>query len=146
MISKAKNLYTQFDVRYPTSARVFRYLLSGGIALGTDLALLYLFTNIFGIWYLASAIAAFILAFAVSFLLQKFWTFGDHSREGLHIQLGVYFFVAIVNLALNTLVVYLFVEQGGLHYLVAQIAASALIAVESFFVYQHFIFKTTDTV
>jgi len=146
MIQRTRDLYTRLDERYPTHARVFRFLLSGGIALGTDLILLYLFTDVFGIWYLVSAIVAFILAFGVSFSLQKFWTFGDHSREGIHMQIGVYFFVALINLGLNTLLVYLFVEWAGLYYLFAQIVASALIAIESFFVYQRFIFKKDTAV
>lgn len=134
-------MYSRLDERYPTYTRVFRFLLSGGIALSTDLVLLYLFTDIFGIWYLASAVTAFILSFIVSFALQKFWTFGDSSRDGLNTQMSVYFFVAVINLALNTLLVFVFVEQAGIYYIFAQIVASALIAVESFFVYQHFIFK-----
>ena len=136
----------RIDELHPTYTRVFRFLLSGGIALGTDLAFLFLFTDVFGMWYLASAIMAFILAFIVSFSLQKFWTFGDHSQEGLHMQIGVYFLVAIINLALNTLLVYLFVEWTGLYYLFAQVVASALIAIESFFAYQHFVFKKNPAV
>lgn len=116
-------------------------MLSGGSSLGLDLVLLYLFTDIFGIWYLASAVAAFILAFLLSFTLHKFWTFGDHSREGMRMQMGLYFLVSASNLVLNTLLVYLFVERLGLHYIFAQIAASALIAIESFLVYQRFIFR-----
>ncbi len=143
MIEKTRNAYVLLDEQYPASVRIFRFLLSGGTALGTDLMFLYFFTDVLGIWYLASAIAAFILSFLVSFTLHKFWTFGDHSREGMHMQMGAYLLVAIVNLSLNTFLVYLFVEQSGLHYIIAQILASALIAVESFFVYQRFIFKTT---
>ena len=90
------------------------------------------------LWHLVS----FVFAFFVSFVLHKFWTFGDRSQEGMHMQMGAYLFVAVVNLSLNTLLVYLFVEQTGLHYIIAQILASALIAIESFFVYQRFIFKT----
>lgn len=141
MIKKARNLYTRLDAQYPKHTRFFRFFFSGGAALGADLVFLYLFTEIFGIWYLASAIVAFILAFTVSFTLQKFWTFGDHSREGLHTQIGIYFLVSVVNLALNTLLVFIFVEWAGLFYLFAQIVASALIAIESFFIYQRFIFK-----
>lgn len=142
MIQRTRDLYARLDERYPTHARVFRFLLSGGIALSTDLAFLYLFTDVFGLWYLASAIAAFILAFGVSFMLQKFWTFGDHSQEGLHMQIGIYFFVTVINLTLNTLLIYVFVEWVGLYYLFAQIVVSALIAIESFFVYQRFIFHS----
>jgi putative flippase GtrA len=143
MIIMVKDLYIRLDERYPTYVRIGRFLLSGGIAFGTDLVLLYFFTDVLGIWYLSSAVAAFVLAFGVSFTLQKYWTFGDHSREGMHMQMGVYFLVAVANLALNTLLVYVFVEWASLHYLLAQMLASALIAIESFFVYQRFIFKNT---
>ena len=146
MIIGVRNLYTQFDERYPVYSRIFRFLISGGISLGTDLVLLYIFTDIFGVWYLTSAIVAFILAFIVSFMLMKFWTFGDRSRDNISMQLGIYFFVAVVNLALNTFLVYIFVEQADLYYLLAQIVASALIAVESFFVYQKFIFRKAFSV
>ena len=146
MIKRVGDLYAWLDEQYPAHTRIFRFLLSGGTAFGTDIILLYLFTDIFGVWYLASAVAAFILAFGVSFTLQKFWTFKDNSRDGIHMQMGVYFFVAVINLALNTLLVYVFVERADLHYLFAQAVASALIAVESFFIYQHFIFKKMNIV
>ena len=146
MISIAKDAYALFNEKYPTCARIFRFLLSGGTALGTDLIFLYVFTDILKIWYLISAVAAFILAFLVSFTLQKFWTFGDRSLDGFHMQMGVYFFVAVINLTLNTFLVYALVEWTDLHYLFAQIIASALIAIESFFVYQHFIFKKAISV
>lgn len=141
MIDRVKDIYTRFDERYPAHTQIFRFLLSGGASFGTDLALLYVFTDVFDIWYLTSAVVAFILAFFVSFTLMKFWTFGDSSREGMHTQMGAYFLVAVINLVLNTLLVYVFVETAGLHYLLAQVVASLLIAVESFFVYQRFIFR-----
>jgi putative flippase GtrA len=141
MIDRVKNLYTRLDEGYPICMRIFRFLLSGGAALGTDLVFLYLFTDIFGIWYLVSSVLAFVLAFVVSFSLQKFWVFGDSSHDGIQKQASIYFVVAIINLFLNTFLVYEFVEQFKLFYLLAQIAASALIAIESFFVYQHFIFN-----
>jgi len=93
-----------------------------------------------------SAIMAFILAFGVSFTLMKFWTFSDSSQEDLHMQIVAYLFVAIINLILNTFLVYAFVEWISLYYIFAQIVASALIAIESFFVYQNFIFRKNITV
>ena len=141
MIKATQELYTKLSERYPAHAKIGRFLFSGGVSAGVDLILLFIFTDIFGWWYLVSAIFAFLIAFGVSFTLQKFWTFQDHSREGVHAQAGIYFFVAVINLALNTLFVYLFVEYIHLHYLLAQIVASLLIACESFFVYQRFIFR-----
>ena len=146
MIKKTKDIYARFNGRYPSYAKIFRFLISGGISFSTDIVLLYLFTDIFGIWYLTSAIAAFIFAFIVSFSLMKFWTFSDSSRDGIHTQIGIYFFVAVINLTLNTILVYAFVEWVNLYYIFAQIVASALIAIESFFVYKNFIFRKTNKV
>lgn len=143
MIQTLQNTYAVLDERYPMHTKIVRFLISGGVATGIDLVLLYVFTDIFGVWYLASSILAFVLAFFVSFGLQKFWTFRDHSREGIQAQAGIYFLIAAANLGLNTLLVYLLVDYANLHYLIAQIIVSAGIAVENFFVYQRFIFRTS---
>lgn len=143
MIVKIKNIYIQADERYPIYMKIFRFLLSGGIAAGVDLALLYMFTDLFGIWYLTSSILAFMLAFLVSFTLQKFWTFRDTERTGIQAQMGLYFFISVCNLICNTLLVYTGVDVLGLNYLIAQIIASLLIACTSFFIYQRFVFRAT---
>lgn len=143
MIQTIKNTYSSLDERYPTHTKIVRFLISGGVATGIDLVLLYVFTDIFGIWYLASSVVAFTFAFLASFSLQKFWTFRDHSREGIQTQAGIYFLIAAANLGLNTLLVYLLVDYVNLHYLIAQIIVSVFVAVENFFVYQRFIFRAS---
>jgi putative flippase GtrA len=124
----------------PRFLRVGRYLVAGGTAAATDLALLYVFTSVLGIWYLISAVLAFLIAFVVSFLLQKFWTFDDTSEKWKS-QAAVYFMITGTNLGLNTLLMYVFVDIFGIHYFVSQFIISGLIAFESYFVYQMFVFK-----
>ena len=119
------------------------YLFAGGTAAFTNLFVLFLLTHVFGIWYLLSSIIAFLLAFVVSFYLQKHMTFEDHSSDGLHKQMTLYLFVALINLAINTALMYFFVDIVGIWYMFAQVLAAGLVAVESFFVYRAFIFKTS---
>jgi len=123
------------------SKQIFKYIVAGGTAAVVDLSLLYLLTEFWGIWYLLSTILAFMGAFAVSFTLQKFWTFRDHAMDGIHKQLTMYFVVTAINLGLNTLFVYLLVEHGDLWYMLAQVIAGVTIAFESFLVYKFIIFK-----
>ena len=123
-----------------THRRAVKYIVSGGTAASVNFALLYFFTDTLGIWYLISAVLSFVVAFVVSFCFQKFWTFGDRSTEGMHSQAAVYLIVALVNLGINTALIYIFVEFVGIHYLVAQIMAGVIIACESFFVYRKFVF------
>ena len=55
--------------------------------------------------------------------------------------MSLYLAVALFNLALNTAIVYVCVEYIGLWYVLAQIVASVIVAVSSFFIYQHLIFN-----
>ncbi len=118
--------------------RPLRYLLSGGTAAVVNLALLALFVEIFGLWYLAAAVVAFTLALLVSFALQKFFTFADHTRttDVLARQFSIYTTIALINIALNTILMYLLVERLFLHYLISQVVASGTIALYSFFIYR----------
>ncbi len=139
--SVADRLVPRYAPELRKRARFFRYLAAGGTAAVTDLGLLYLFTDGFGLHYLFSAILAFIAAFFVSFFLQKFWTFQDDSVDKVHTQAAVYLTVALVGLLLNTTLIYLFVEWLHLWYMAAQFLASGLLACVTFFVSRDLIFK-----
>lgn len=121
--------------------KITKYIIAGGTAAVVDLSLLYILTEKFRIWYLMSAILAFIVAFIVSFLLQKFWTFRDSSTDRTHKQVIVYFIVSVFNFILNTSFVYLFTDFLHIHYIISQILASGVLAISSYFIYSLFIFK-----
>ncbi len=121
--------------------KVFRYLFSGGTAAFVDLFLLHIFVEYLHIWYLFSAIIAYLLAFFVSFILQKYWTFQETTRENIHKQMVWHFCLGLINLSINTVMLYVLVDFVGLHYMFAQILISGILATGSFFVYKFFIFK-----
>ncbi|MSU54982.1 MAG: GtrA family protein [Candidatus Taylorbacteria bacterium] len=123
--------------------RVGKYLISGGTAAATNILFLYYFTDVVGFWYIYSAVLSFSIAFSVSFIFQKFWTFEDGSTENIRGQAILYLVVAVTNLCLNTALIYVLVEFFRTHYLIAQIIAGIIVACESFFVYRRFIFKRT---
>ena len=124
------------------------YLFSGGSAALVSLSILYFLTDILGWWYLASTVVAFCVAFMVSFLLQKYWTFRDTSKDDGHRQKMLYLFVALANLVLNTGLMYFFVDIVHIwgEHMIAQILTSAILAIESFFVYRAFIFRKVESV
>lgn len=124
--------------------RPIKYLIAGGTAAFIDLSLLYFFTDILAIWYLFSACLAFVAAFFVSFFLQKFWTFRDNEKERIYKQLGLYLAVALANLALNAMLMYIFVDGFKVWYMLAQFVVNGLIACESYFVYKFLIFNRNN--
>lgn len=120
--------------------RIGRFLVAGGVGAFTSVSVLFLLTHYLHLWYVVSSVVAFIVATTVSFLLQKFWTF--KNREGANVQGQVTYFVvlAVLNLVLNTWLVYFFTEYAGFHYIISQASSSVVIAVWSFFGYKK-IFK-----
>ena len=141
MANYMQRLYDYADRVLGRHRTVVFFLFSGGTAAVVDLGLLYILVDFFDIWYLLSAAIAFIVAFFVSFTLQKFVTFVEHSRDRIPKQLVQYFSFAIFNLGMNTLLMYIVVEKIMIHYLLAQIIASGIIALYSYFVYKYFIFQ-----
>lgn len=121
--------------------KIIRYLISGGTATAVDLGFLYVFTSLFHINYLLSSVLAFLLAFGVSFFLQKFWTFADRATDRMKSQLVIYFIITSINLGINTLLMYFFVDFFHIQYILAQIITAGLVACESYFVFQIFVFR-----
>lgn len=121
--------------------RLVRYLISGGTAAASNLAFLFLLVHFGGVYYLYASILAFIMSIAVSFTMQKFWTFRDKPLHDVHAQFTRYVAVVLSNLLINTAIIYLLVEKAGIWYLLAQLSATAVIAVTGYFGYRHFVFR-----
>lgn len=117
-----------------------KYVISGGTAAFFNIALLYVLTEYGHIYYLLSAAIAFIFGFTISFVLQKFWTFQNMQRIGVHRQLLLYFVVSLCSLGFHTLLVYILVEFAHVWYVVAALFSGLCIAFINFFMYRHFIF------
>ncbi len=120
--------------------QLLRFLLTGGSAAFINIFLLYAFTEFAGIWYIASSLLAFVGAFAFNFVISKYWVFKSKDSAKIKRELPMQLGVNIINLGINTVLLYTFVEYFGLWYVVAQFISSILIAFESFVVYR-WIFK-----
>lgn len=126
--------------------QIIKYLIAGGTSTSADILIYSLLIYFANLWYVASSIISFTIAFWISFGLQKFWTFRDKNTEKLMKQTYLYFFVAIANLGISTLLIYVFVDYAHVHKFLSKIFANIIIAAESFFVYRHFIFaKKNET-
>ncbi len=100
--------------------------------------------------YLVGATVGFCLALAVTFTLQKYWTFRDYAREQLHKQFSLYTFIALINLGLNVSLLHLakvLLEALGLNffhvwYLMAQVSIIVILAALSFIANYFITFRT----
>lgn len=119
--------------RRSSAMKVTRFIISGGLAAVINFALLYIFTEYVSIWYLFSSALAFVFAFMASFAMQKYWTFRNAATERIGTQMSQHFSVAIFNLAINLVMMYVLVEYAGLWYMLAAVITNIVIALESFF-------------
>lgn len=113
--------------------RVARFFIAGMLTVLVNLAALYALTEYAHLWYIASSIVAFSISYGVNFSLQKFWTFKHRGVHAITYQLPLHFALALGNLTLNTLILFVLVEWMHVWYLFAQIIAAIIIAFESFF-------------
>jgi len=120
--------------------KVIRYVFSGSTGAATNLTGLFILVHFAHIHYLFASIISFLIALVVGFVMQKFWTFNDHTANRIHTQFVIFTIVATINLCINTLLMYLFVSFFGIWYLFAQVFTSLLIAMESYVVYKKFVF------
>jgi dolichol-phosphate mannosyltransferase len=124
--------------------RILKYLVTGLIGISINLGMLHLFVQGLGVYYLHASIMAVSISTIVGFILQKYWTFADQSSERLHRQFILYVIIAIANIGINTLVVYVLSGVLHFHYLIGQFAGAAVVALTSFFLYRYVLFTPPE--
>ena len=111
--------------------RVLRFGIVGGIGTLTNLLILFLLTDIVGLYYLGSFAFAFLVAASQNYWLNKRWTFGDRKET----KLGYlhYLLAASATLILDEALLFAFTEFIGIWYV-----ASATLAIVIAFVARYF--------
>ena len=139
MLSRAIALIVKYE-------QICKYLIAGGFVFVLNLTLLYVFTDIFHIYYITSTFLAFVIAFSTSFALQKLWTFKDRTHKHLHIQVPMYLTMQVANISINASLMYVFVEYLHIWYLLSQAIISFGLAMIIFVINKKLIFKNRDIV
>jgi len=128
---------------YPPSAslkRIIRYLISGGTGAATNLGIFALLIHYTTLWYVFASISSFCISVVVSFILQKYWTFQNRSQGKTHSQALIFISVSLINLGINTLIVFILVDGFHSPKFLAQFVAAGLVAFASYGVYKKFVF------
>jgi len=130
-------LYALCD-KYKT---IIKFAVAGCFAGGANLIFLFLFHGLFHWWLLVSTSLSFILSFAVSFTMQKFWAFRNPGHGEVARQLTVYFLNAFLGLIINGYLMHLLTNQLGVWYLLSQIIVGLSLGVWNFCIYRFVVFK-----
>ncbi len=114
----------------------------GIVGISNTLITLLVYTlllKVFGVWYIAASAIGFALGATNGFLLNRRWTFRAHVGDALTpVRWGI---VQTAGLGINLGLLYLFVHDAGVDKLLAQVAATAVVTVSTFFANRAWTFR-----
>ncbi len=105
---------------YFQNNKFVRFAVSGAIGTLVDLALLFIFTEWFAVWYLISSVFSFLFGSVTHFTVSRFWVFKNFEKTFWR-QYASFFLVHLGGLGVNTLALYILVEYAHIYYLIAKI-------------------------
>lgn len=114
-----------------------RYVVAGGLAFLVDLGLLALFHEVFGWQTWLAAGMAFIISFAFTYTIQRYFTFGSQAPHGPAL------FKYAVLVAFNTLATAAIVAAIDLTpagWVVGKVVATVATTIWNYFVYRYWVF------
>lgn len=119
------------------SSSAVRYLVVGGVAFGVDVGLLALLHDVAGIALAIATPTAFLISFAVTFVLQRTFTF--QSDAGIGASAIKYTTLVAFNTLATTGIVTL-APALGLPWIVGKVVAVGATTVWNYFCYRYWIF------
>ncbi len=127
-----KNLLGYWSYRRKVINEFFKFALVGFIGTIINLLVLYSFTEFLKIYYLISAVFAFIISATNNFILNKIWTFKENIKHKFLNKYFKFLFVSIAALLVNLFFLYIFTEFLEIYYLVSQVFAIGISLIINF--------------
>lgn len=113
--------------------QAFRYLVSGGTAFLIDAGLLTLLTELLGREHLLLWTAiAFAAGLLITYLFSILWVFDNRSLKSRTAEVTIFVAIGIIGLGLTELLMWIFADKAGLHYLLSKIITTVIVFVWNF--------------
>lgn len=104
----------------------FKFAIVGIVNTIISLSVLFVFTEYFHIYYILSAIFAFIVAVTNSFILNKIWTFKESGKGNTAEKYLKFFTISIIAFLVNLSILYVLTEFFKIYYLISQIIGTGV--------------------
>ncbi|MDD3048479.1 MAG: GtrA family protein [Bacilli bacterium] len=119
--------------------QILKFGVVGGIAFLIDYSLLYIFTEVFGIYYLISAVLSFIISLIFNYIASIKWVF-DAKKQTIK-DIIIFVILSVIGLGINQLIMYVFVEKLLIYYMFTKLFATAVVMIYNFITRKIFIEK-----
>lgn len=121
--------------------QLFRYGFVGGTAFLVDYGLLYILTSWGHLHYLLSASLSFVAGLVVNYLISTVWVFNDSRIRNKWTEFLVFSIIGVVGLGFTELLMWLFTDIIGFHYMISKLITAALVMLWNFFARRFVIFN-----
>ena len=118
-----------------------RYFFVGGFAFVVDFGLLYILTEYAGLHYLLSATLSFISGLLVNYVISCIWVFSNSKFKNRLVEFLFFAAIGVVGLLLNDVLIWLFTDCIGTHYMFSKIVAAAIVYLWNFFARKYLVFR-----
>ncbi len=129
------------------TALLIQFVKFGLVGVSNTLIAFIIYTlllKVFGVWYLAASAIGFGVGAINGFLLNRRWTFSDHVGDSLTpVRWAT---VQGCGLGINEGLLYVFVHDARIDKLLAQVGATAVVTVSTFFANRAWTFRTHPVV
>lgn len=123
--------------------QAFRYLISGGTAFLIDTGLLALLTELFGQEHLLLWTAiAFLTGLLVTYLFSILWVFDNRSMKSRTAEVAIFVLIGVIGLGFTELLMWLFAQKAGLHYLLSKIITTVIVFIWNFMAKKLLLFRS----
>jgi putative flippase GtrA len=109
-----------------------RYIAVGGVAFVVDFGLLYLLTELLGLYYLISAAIAFLFGLLTNYSLSRLWVFDRRTIKNVAVELVIFTAIGIVGLGLNEVIIWFVREKIHFHYMIAKAISAGIVLIWNF--------------
>ncbi len=130
-MNKKTNLFTSF----------FKYNTVALIATGVDFSVFILFNDLLNLWYVFSTFISAVTGGATAFILNRNWVFQSKEKK-VKTQIYRYILVWGGSIFLNTVGLYLLVENSTISELISKVIVTVLVGITyNYTMSQFYIFK-----
>lgn len=121
--------------------KIIRYSLWWGLAALIDLLCLWLFTDVFWLYYLLSAVLAFVISFTFGYFFQKYITFRNYSKKHI-LQWWLFLLFQLIGQWIYMLFLWIGVDNMHIYYMYVAVVAKWIAFVWNYISNHYFNFKT----
>ena len=132
-----------FDLNESRLGELFRYGVSGSIAVAVWLAVLVIMVEVFKINETIASQIGFICATPINYTLQKVYVFKSSAERGSRFML--YCAITVTTLGINTMLFWLILNYTDLHYTLVQIVTTIIIVFLNYYANRTFTFAERAT-